>query len=191
MTEDIERMLDDFGLGRFSDGGSAGLRGQLSQAPWVPHVEVLQQNGDLIVRADLPATKESDIRVEVMNNTLILEGERKSEQREELGGVLRSEVSYGSFHRAIPLPEGVDAENAKASFENGVLRVALKLPQLRQANANRSEKRVDGAALAPGAHRRTSAPGTIVGFGETYEPEWGDRWRRLRATRSVRRGRGW
>jgi HSP20 family protein len=109
------------------------MRGQLSQTPWAPHVEVVQQDGDLIVRADLPGMKESDIRVEVMNNTLILEGERKSEQREERGGVIRSEVSYGSFHRSIPLPEGVDAEKAKASFENGVLRVALKVPQSRQA----------------------------------------------------------
>jgi HSP20 family protein len=80
-------------------------------------------------RYDLPGTKESDIRVEVMNNTLVLEGERKSGQREERGCVLRSEVSYGSFHRAIPLPDGVDVDSAKASFENGVLEVVLKLPE--------------------------------------------------------------
>ena len=76
-------------------------------------------NGDLIVRADLPGMKESDIRVEVVNNALVLAGERKSEQREKRGGVLRSEVSYGSFI-AIPLPEGVDFDSTKASFENGV-----------------------------------------------------------------------
>jgi hypothetical protein len=98
-------------------------------------------------RDDPPGMKESDIRVEVMNNTLVLEGERKSGQREERGGVLRSEVSYGSFHRAIPLPEGVDVDSAKASFENCVLEVALKLPEQHPAKRIRGEERVDRAVL--------------------------------------------
>jgi HSP20 family protein len=132
MMQDMERMFEDFGFGQFH-GSSLEAREPTSQSFWAPHVEVLQQNGDLVVRADLPGMKENDIRVEIMNHTLVLDGERKSEQREERGGVLRSEVSYGSFHRAIPLPEGVDVDSAKASFENGVLQVALKLPEQHQA----------------------------------------------------------
>jgi HSP20 family protein len=143
MMEDMERMFEDFGFGRFHGSSSEG-RERTSQSLWAPHVEMVQQNGDLVVRADLPGMKENDVRVEVMNHTLVLDGERKSEQRHERGGVLRSEVSYGTFHRAIPLPDGVDVDSAKASFENGVLQVAFKLPE--QHPAKRIE--VKGASNA-------------------------------------------
>lgn len=129
MMEDMDRMFDDFGFGRgLSSQRSEGAAGAL----WWPQVEVLERGGALVVRADLPGMKQDDIRVEVQNDTLLLEGERNIEHQEEQGGVWRSERSYGTFRRTIPLPEGVDVESATARFENGVLEISLKLPQGQQ-----------------------------------------------------------
>jgi len=60
---------------------------------------------------------------------LVLEGERRSEIEEEREGAYRLERSYGSFRRAIPLPEGFDASGAEAHFDNGVLEITLPMPQ--------------------------------------------------------------
>jgi len=70
-----------------------------------------------------------DVRVELTDEGLVLEGERRSELEEEREGMYRSERSYGSFCRVIPLPEGCDASGAEAHFENGVLEITLPLPE--------------------------------------------------------------
>jgi HSP20 family protein len=84
------------------------------------------------VRADLPGTREEDIRVELLDNALVIAGERRSEREEERGKVFRSERTYGTFRRTIPLPEGADTDDATASFANGVLEVRVKVPEQKQ-----------------------------------------------------------
>ena len=61
-----------------------------------------------------------------------LSGQRQSRSEEEKGGVYHSEVSYGSFERAIPLPQGTDADAIEAKFENGVLEVSASLPKAKE-----------------------------------------------------------
>jgi HSP20 family protein len=129
MMEDMDRMFEQIGFGSGGLQRSGGLTGGL----WSPQIEVLERGGQLLVRADLPGMKGEDIRLDLVGDALILEGERHYEQQEEQGGIWRSERSYGSFRRAIPLPEGIDVENVDARFENGVLEVSLKLPQTQQS----------------------------------------------------------
>ncbi len=126
MMEDMDRMFEQLQTG----GGSIQ---QERARLWSPQVEVLERDGNLLVRADLPGLRQEDVRVELLGDTLILEGERRVEREEERGGMWRSERSYGTFRRAIPLPEEVDVENAEARFENGVLEVSLKLQRQRQS----------------------------------------------------------
>ena len=64
-----------------------------------------------------------------LDNSINLSGERKSEREEKDEGYYRSERSYGSFYRSIPLPEGVNADKANATFKNGVLEIAMAAPQ--------------------------------------------------------------
>ena len=92
---------------------------------WAPSVDVLTRGDDLVVRADLPGIKPEDVQVETEGNNLIIRGESSMEQKKEDQGYFYSERRYGSFYRTIPLPEGVNADNAQARFNNGVLEVTL------------------------------------------------------------------
>ena len=102
----------------------------------------MQKDGNLLVRADLPGLTKEDIKVEVTDDTLTIQGERKQEKKkEEREGYSYSECSYGSFYRAIPLPEGVDPSKATAEFRNGVLEVTVPAPSHPEPKARRLEVR--------------------------------------------------
>jgi len=93
--------------------------------PWVPPVDILETENELVVKADLPDVKFEDIHVSMENGTLTLTGERKFEKSGEKAGYHRMERTYGSFERVFTLPETVDAEHVKADYKNGVLTVTL------------------------------------------------------------------
>jgi len=91
---------------------------------------VLRNDGQLMVRADLPGLKKEDVKVELTNDMLTISGERKEENEEKREGFYRSERSYGSFCRQIPLPDGVKTETANATFSNGVLEITMPAPKM-------------------------------------------------------------
>jgi len=95
----------------------------------VPHIEVEQRGGDLVVRADLPGSAAEDINVTVDRGRLIISGERRQENREEREGFIRSEISYGTFYRTIPLPEGADENRIAATFRDGVLEITIPVSE--------------------------------------------------------------
>lgn len=99
---------------------------------WTPSVEVRQSGNNLVVSADLPGLSEKDVKVEATEDGLVIQGERTQEKTEEEGGLRRSERSYGRFYRLIPLPEGAKIDEAKATFNNGVLEVTIPVPESQQ-----------------------------------------------------------
>lgn len=144
-SEEMDRLFEDFGFGggllapAFGrEPGGAGLTGQ---GVWSPQVEVFEREGQLVVRADLPGMTKDDISVDVTDDALVIRGERRSEREENEEGYYRTERSYGSFHRSIPLPEGTGAEDASATFRNGVLEVTMPAPQRAQQQRRRLEIR--------------------------------------------------
>ena len=96
---------------------------------WAPAVEVREQGNNIIVSADLPGIEPKDVKIEVDNNTLVIQGERKHEERREDEGFRRTERFYGTFFRAIPLPEAAKLDEAKAEFRNGVLEITVPMSQ--------------------------------------------------------------
>lgn len=92
---------------------------------WWPAVECKRTNGTFVVKAEVPGLGKDDVKVEVVENTLVLAGERKLETRSEEDGYFRTERHYGSFHRTIPLPEGANTGEIQARLANGVLEVAI------------------------------------------------------------------
>ncbi|WP_437723007.1 Hsp20/alpha crystallin family protein [Sorangium sp. So ce861] len=172
MMEDMDRMFEDLGFGGalspFSrsrslaeQGGGRGLS-SFGGGLWSPHIEVRERDGQLVVKADLPGVTKDDIRVELHDDALIIEGERRQEQQEQREGVSYSERSYGSFTRSIPLPEGVQAEDVDARFENGVLEVCLKLPQQQRGRTVQIKSGGGSAAQLAGGPGATAGGGTTA-----------------------------
>jgi HSP20 family protein len=146
MSEEMDRTFGSF----FGQSG----RGS---GTWFPAIEVAEQNGQLQVHAELPGIKPEDVKVEVTNDSLILRGERKSENEQRSGGTYRSERRYGEFYREIPLPQGVSPEDAKAQFRNGVLEITVPIPERasnrRQIPIQSGESSTASAAAAGGQKR--------------------------------------
>lgn len=132
-NEEMDRLFQEFGFGGGFPGSSLGremsMFGEHAPSMWSPQVEVFERAGELVVRADLPGLKKDEVQVDITDNALVIRGERRSEREEEEEGYYRTERSYGSFYRAIPLPEGVDTENAEANFRNGVLEITMAAPE--------------------------------------------------------------
>lgn len=131
-ADGIDRLFEDVGLGRGrvsprrASRQSWGSAGDLEM--WAPVVDVFHRGSDLVVHAELPGMQKEDIRVDVTDDGLTIQGERKREQTDEREGVYRSERSYGSFFRMVPLPEGAMADQARATFNNGVLEITMPAP---------------------------------------------------------------
>jgi HSP20 family protein len=119
-TQDMDRFF----------GGTGRERGA-DITEWLPAIEVTERDGKLEVCADLPGLKQEDVKVEVTDEGLVIQGERKREHEERGQGYHRSERSYGQFYRLIPLPEGAKIDEAKAEFNNGELRVSIPIPESR------------------------------------------------------------
>ena len=118
MTEEMDRIFGESGQERTAVADA-----------WAPAVEVSERDGKYVVRAELPGLKPEDVKIEVENDALVLQGERKIEREEDRGGVHRAEIRYGRFYRTIPLPEGANVERAQAKFDNGVLEVTIPVPE--------------------------------------------------------------
>ena len=130
----MNRLFDEF----FGEAPLAERGRESAWAPvaFMPRVDVSETDAEVKVSAELPGMDEKDISVELQDDVLVLRGEKKSEQEEKGKNWFRREQSYGSFHRAIELPAGVDASKAKAQFKKGVLTfVAPKRPE-EQARRN-------------------------------------------------------
>jgi len=120
-SEEMDRAFENFG---FAQGGSSN-----SQNWWAPALEVFERDNNVVVRAELPGLNKDDVKVEVTDEGLIIQGERKREHEDRGEGWYRSERSYGQFYRHIPLPEGANYDQAKAQFENGILEIEVPVPE--------------------------------------------------------------
>jgi HSP20 family protein len=138
-SEEMERLFEDVGFGGNWIGRPFAHRGELNSFAWSPQIETFQKDNQFVFRADLPGMKKDDLKVSVDDNCLAIQGERKKEwtSDQESSGRYRSERSYGSFYRCVPLPQGVRAENVSATFRDGVLEV--KMPASEQKQARRVE----------------------------------------------------
>lgn len=95
-----------------------------------PPIIVSTSGDNVIVRAEIPGIKVNDLDVQVVNDVLTIKGERKTSIEVSKITYLRRERPYGTFARAIVLPERVDAEKVAASYKNGVLVITLpKAPE--------------------------------------------------------------
>ena len=124
MTSELEGMFEDWPSFRAPSFGQF----MTASPAWSPRLDVFERENRLVTRVDLPGVKKEDVSVEVTDGYLKLSGERKHETEEKKENFYRSEREYGSFYRAVPLPDGVKFDDVKATFSEGILEVSVPLP---------------------------------------------------------------
>ena len=148
----MRRMQDEMSRA-FSAGGRSG---ENRDFVWVPPIETQVRDNQLVVSAELPGVPEENIEVHVTDDALIIRGERQEQRHEESkGNVRRTELRYGEFYRAIPLPEGAHPDQARAEIRNGVLEVTIPLSQQKQ-NTRQIPVQASGSNQSKGAQGTTS-----------------------------------
>jgi HSP20 family protein len=127
-ADDMDRMFEDL-----VNPGMMGRSGSwVESGHYMPQMDLFERDGKFVVRADLPGMSKDDVHVDITENAIRIEGERKYEHESNEGGVYRSERSYGKFSRDIPLPEGVKTDKATATFKDGVLEVTLDASEMKK-----------------------------------------------------------
>jgi len=123
LHSEMNRMFDEM-LGGLATRGSGGRQVDRT-SQWAPALDVLQENGDIVVRAELPGVTPEDVDITLSRGVLTIQGERKAEQERQDSGYYVRERRYGAFRRSMQLPEGVDENSIDARYENGVLEVRI------------------------------------------------------------------
>jgi HSP20 family protein len=116
---DMNRLFDHFFEGRSTNGSSRR---------WMPAMDLVETDDHLVLRGDLPGLTEDDIEIEIKDNVLTVSGERRAKDEEKGEGYHRVERAFGRFSRSLTVPQGIDAGQVEAQFENGVLEVRIPKP---------------------------------------------------------------
>lgn len=123
LQQEINRLFDDFGYG-FNN-------------PWFEKMTDFQAKADvketekeIVVTVEVPGVDLKDIDISLTDDSITISGEKHEEKEQEEKGYYKMERSYGSFHRAIPLPCAIDRDKTDAVYKDGVLRISLpKCPE--------------------------------------------------------------
>jgi HSP20 family protein len=126
IQSEMNRLFNTFFETTHPGNGGSTLR------RWVPAMDLVETEGEFVLRADLPGVSQDDVKIELQDQVLTISGERKAEHEERKEGYYRVERSSGAFSRSLTLPEGVDPNAVKASFDNGVLEVRIPKPEERK-----------------------------------------------------------
>lgn len=108
-------------LGELTDG----------ERTWMPAIDVERDNGNLVVRADVPGIKPDEVKIEIEDDILTVSGqhEERKETKDKGKHYLRRERRYGAFSRSMALPVGVDPKKIKAKTHDGIVEVTIPLPK--------------------------------------------------------------
>jgi HSP20 family protein len=122
--EHFRRDFDDL----FDRFFGRGKRGGRETAMPEPAVESYIEGDKMVVRADLPGIDPRNVEITVTGDLLTIKGSREDRREEKERNFVVKEVSYGSFERSITLPQGVKAEDIKASYKDGILELTAPAP---------------------------------------------------------------
>ncbi len=118
-------------------------RGQelIATGDWSPRVDIVENDNEFVIKAEIPDVKKEDVKVSVDNGVLTIKGERKQEKEENGKKFHRVERYYGSFTRSFTLPENVEESKVKATFKDGMLN--LQVPKAEKAKPKAIEVKID------------------------------------------------
>lgn len=116
LREDFDEMFRNFFTGFTSPTLGKGV---------FPVMDVTETPEQFIIEAEVPGIQKENLKLSIKKDELVIEGEKKEEDKKEGESFLRIERSYGSFRRSIRLPSEIAQSKVKAKYENGVLKISL------------------------------------------------------------------
>jgi HSP20 family protein len=126
LQQEMNRLFSSFFDTPTTGNGTSNAR------RWIPAMDLVETGEEYVLTADLPGLSQEDISLEFEDNVLTVSGERKTEHTERKEGYYRLERASGVFSRSLTLPDGVNAEAVKATFDKGVLEVRIPKPEQRK-----------------------------------------------------------
>ncbi len=114
---------------------------EMSLGAWIPPVDIAEDRDRITLTAELPGFHEDQVTIQLEGGVLTIRGERKFEDEKKDRNFHRVERSYGQFVRSFTLPNNVDRENIRASFDNGLLRIEMP----KTAEARPREIKISGS----------------------------------------------
>lgn len=117
--------LQDRFASLFENFAETSGKEQLAAGSFVPAVDIYEDEHSLVLKLEVPGMNDEDLHVSLENSTLSVTGERKFQKEEKEENFHRIERRYGSFNRTFRLPNTVDTENVDASYDKGILKIAL------------------------------------------------------------------
>jgi HSP20 family protein len=140
--EAMERRFEDLFRRPFHLMGSPWWHGlKMAEDEIAPSVDIFEEGGDIVVKAELPGMKKEDIGVNVTDQMITISGEKKKEEKVEKKDYYRFERSFGSFVRTFSLPSEVLTDQAKAKFKEGILEV--RIPKTEKAKSQAKKVPID------------------------------------------------
>lgn len=121
LRDEMNRLFDSF----FPSATAPGTRESAWGSNFLPAIDIHETDTEIVVSAELPGMKPENVDINLTGNVLTIKGEKKEESDEKGKNWHRVERSYGQFARSFQLPESVDPERSKASYDNGVLKVSI------------------------------------------------------------------
>ena len=123
--QEFENLLARYNKGNVNHPGT-NLSSDLSFADWAPSVDIEEEEGKYLIKADLPGVDKKDIDIKLENGVISIRGEKQTEKETGSGTKKhRTERFYGTFARSFTLPEAVKADEVDASYRDGVLYLTI------------------------------------------------------------------
>ena len=113
LRDEVDKMFRDL----YENGETDGR--------WLPSVDITEDKDRYEITVEIPGVKKEDVKVNIHDNVLTIEGEKKGSTEKKEGNNYRSERYFGKFSRSFTLNSEIDADKVKADFDNGVLKIAL------------------------------------------------------------------
>ena len=139
--QEIDRLFDQAfrGFGLSSFGFDQPLFPRLADGMLKPTLDLGATDKEYTITVEIPGVDEKDVKVEIVNDTLTISGEKKQEKEEKEKNYYRMERSYGSFQRVLSLPEDADQDKINATFKKGVLTVTMPRKALPKSDVKQIE----------------------------------------------------
>ena len=131
--EMMNRMFEDFWGRPRRQLLPSGERGEMLPAEYrQPFIDIVETDKEVIATAEMPGLEKEDIKINLTEDRLEISAETKQEEKKKEKGYVYREIRSGSYYRSITLPSPVDADNAQASYKNGILEIEMPKKEVKE-----------------------------------------------------------